>query len=158
MAYRNRHRLKEKKVEEYSQELEEKLGDTPFKEKKGVDVATTDLGNVLLVDTKVVASFFDDQVFPTIDGLLEMEANKRYVTVDMGAVKFVYNGADIMSPGIVEADETIEKGDMVWVRDVEHHKPLAVGKALIDGGEMVEGERGKAVKSLHHIGDKLYSV
>lgn len=158
MAYRNRHRLKEKKVEEYSEELEEKLGGTPFKEKKGVDIANTDLGEVLLVGDTVVASFFDHEIFPTIDGLLDIEAGKRYVTVDMGAVKFVYNGADIMSPGIVEADASIKEGNMVWVRDVEHHKPLAVGKALMDGPAMVQGESGKAVKSLHHVGDKLYSV
>ena len=71
----------------------------------------------------------------------------------MGAVEFVYNGADIMAPGIVEADKNISEGDLVWVREVEHEKPLAVGKALTQGKEMIESEEGKVVKNLHHVGD-----
>ncbi len=156
MELKNQHRLKDKDVSDHSKEMRSKLGDSPFDAEDPVDVADTEEGEVLLLDQKPIATFFDGEVFPTIKGLLTIEPTKRYVTVDMGAVEFVYNGADIMAPGIVEADEDIEENDLVWIRDVEHEKPLAVGRAMATGKHMVEAEEGKVVKSLHHVGDGKY--
>ncbi|MBS3790787.1 MAG: DUF1947 domain-containing protein [Candidatus Thermoplasmatota archaeon] len=154
MELKNQHRLKDKKVKIYSEELKDKLGDSPFGPEEAVDIADTDdEDEVLIIDDELVATFFDGELFPTIEGLLTMNATRRFVTVDMGAVKFVYNGADIMAPGIVDADENIREGDIVWVREIEHEKPLAVGRALTDGKEMIESEEGKVVKNLHHVGD-----
>ena len=76
----------------------------------------------------------------------------------MGAVKFVTNGADIMAPGIVDADDTIAVDDSVWICDETHKKPLAVGIALKSGIEMVQQEKGKAVKMIHHVGDELWNL
>jgi len=156
MQYKNRHRLKDKEVEKYAEQLETKLGDSPFHLGDGVDIADTKSGEVLIVDNQPVATFFDDEMFPTIKGLLRIEPSKSYVTVDMGAVKFVYNGADIMAPGIVDADEDIVEGQLVYIRDVEHKKPLAVGRAMTDAKEMLESDQGKVIKSLHHVGDGDY--
>jgi len=156
MELRNLHRLKDKEVEKYHEELRSKLGDAPFGKEEKIDVADCKDRKVLLLDKEPLATFFDEKVFPTIDGFLSMEATKRYVTVDMGAVKFVYNGADIMAPGIVDADENIEEGDLVWVREVEHEKPLAVGIAMTDGEVMIQSDKGKVVKSLHHVGDEIF--
>ncbi|MBS3782147.1 MAG: DUF1947 domain-containing protein [Candidatus Thermoplasmatota archaeon] len=154
MELKNQHRLKDKKVKIYSEELKDKLGDSPFGPEEAVDIADTDdEDEVLIIDDELVATFFDGELFPTIEGLLTVNATRRFVTVDMGAVKFVYNGADIMAPGIVDADENIREGDIVWVREIEHEKPLAVGRALTDGKEMIESEEGKVVKNLHHVGD-----
>ena len=80
------------------------------------------------------------------------------VTVDMGAVKFLANGADVMAPGIVAADENIEAGDIVFVVDVMHKKPLSVGEALMDGKAMVEEKKGKAIKTLHFVGDEIWKM
>ncbi len=156
MELKNQHRLKDKEVEKYSEEMKEKLGDSPFDTEEPVDTADTSEGEVLLIKGELIATFFDGEVFPTIKGLLNIDAKKRFVTVDMGAVEFVYNGADIMAPGIVDADEEIEEGELVWVRDVEHNKPLAVGRAMTDGKTMIESNEGKVVKSLHHIGDEKF--
>ena len=157
MEYKNRHRLKDKKIEKYVEQMQDKLGDSPFHLGDQVDVADTENGKVVIANDKVQATFFDDEVFPTIKGFLDMGATKRYVTVDMGAVKFVYNGADVMAPGIVDADESIEEGQLVWVRDVEHKKPLAVGRAMTDGRTMIGSDSGKVIKSLHHVGDGKYT-
>jgi len=153
MELKNQHRLKDKEVKKYSEELKEKLGDSLFNLEEPVDIADTDEGEVVIVNNELVATFFDGEIFPTIKGLLTMNSTKKFVTVDMGAVEFVYNGADIMAPGIVNADENIMKGEMVWIREVEHKKPLAVGRALTNGKEMIESEEGKVVKNLHHVGD-----
>ena len=77
------------------------------------------------------------------------------VTVDAGAISFVSDGADVMRPGIVEADADIAEGDLLTVAEETHGKTLAVGRALVDGSEMV-GESGKVVESVHHVGDDLF--
>ena len=87
-------------------------------------------------------------------GAIELMPAKRLVVVDAGAVRFVVNGADIMKPGIVSADPEIAAGDLVVIVEERHKKPLAIGRALIPGPEM-KGE-GKAVKSLHHVGDQIW--
>lgn len=76
------------------------------------------------------------------------------MVVDAGAVPFIANGADVMGPGIVYADPDIMAGDLVVILEERHKKPLAVGRALRSGQEM-KGE-GKAVKSIHHVGDRLW--
>ncbi len=157
MRYRNRHRLKDKKVQKYLDEIRTKLGDIPFDVGEDIDIATTSAGKVLLSGDTPVVAFFEEGMFPTIHGLLSMKATKAYVTVDMGAVKFIYNGADVMAPGIVDADDEIVEGQFVWIKDESHGKPLAVGKALTGGKRMVESNQGKVVKTLHHIGDEMFS-
>lgn len=87
-------------------------------------------------------------------GAIELMPGKRRVIVDAGAVRFVVNGADIMKPGIVSADPEIAAGDLVVIAEERHKKPLAIGRALVAGTEM-KGE-GKAVKSLHHVGDLIW--
>ncbi len=93
---------------------------------------------------------------PTIYSLLKFKPLGYYVTVDMGAVPHVVNGADVMVPGIVEVWEGIRKGDVVWVRDEKYHKPLCVGISLMDAEEILKSERGKAVKNVHYVGDKIW--
>ena len=56
------------------------------------------------------------------------------------------------------ADPALEEGDLVWIRDQEHGKPLALGLALVSGDEMVEMTSGKAIKTLHWVGDDLWEL
>jgi PUA-domain protein len=113
---------------------------------------------LILVDGKPLLFEIEGQLFPTVRGALEMELNKRIVTVDKGAVRFVSNGADIMSPGIVEADSEIKEGDLVIIIEEAHRKALAIGKALMSGPQMVKADSGKAIKSITHVGDKLWNT
>ncbi len=62
-----------------------------------------------------------------------------------------------MSPGIVAADEDIEKGDIVLIVDETHKKPLAIGISLITGPEMVENDSGKAIETKHYVGDNIWN-
>jgi PUA domain protein len=99
-----------------------------------------------------------ERIAPTCRLLLAKRPTKAFVTVDMGAIRFVNNGADVMAPGIVEADAAIQPGDLVWIRDERNKVPLAVGEALVPGAQMPRGPKGKAVKSLHHVGDPLWEL
>ncbi|MDV0447253.1 hypothetical protein MsAg5_11320 [Methanosarcinaceae archaeon Ag5] len=122
------------------------------------EVVTTDEFKVIFVDGKQMFFEFDGDIFPTVRGALSLMPDKRLVVVDMGAVKFVVNGADVMSPGIVLADTGIQKDDLVIVVDMTHKKPLAIGRALISGEEMTNSKSGKAVKSLSYVGDTLWNL
>jgi predicted RNA-binding protein (TIGR00451 family) len=71
-------------------------------------------------------------------------------------VPFVTKGADVMGPGIVDADPEIKVGDLVWVREMKFSKALAIGEALANGDEMLAKKPGKLVKSIAYVGDKLW--
>ena len=158
LRLRKRHRLRQKEIASISSQLNSTLGTTTFTEADVVDMAEGPDYEVVFVNGKVLAFMPDGKPYLTVRGLLKYKATRRYVTVDMGAVKFVYNGADVMGPGVVDCDRTIAEGDVVWIRDVNNLRPLAVGKALVTGEALSRKEKGKTVQSIHHVGDKLWEV
>lgn len=127
-------------------------------ENKVLEKITLDEYTLILVDGRPLLFEIEGQLFPTVRGALEMELKNRIVIVDKGAIRFVSNGADIMAPGIVDADSEIEEGDFVIIVEETHRKPLAIGKALMKGPQMVEADSGKAIKSITHVGDKLWNM
>ena len=82
----------------------------------------------------------------------------KWAAVDHGAIPFLLNGADCMGAGIHLTDISIKSGDLIWIKDEEHGKPLAIGIAIVDGEEMVEMKKGKAVETIHWIGDELWEL
>jgi len=154
---RRRSRLRDREAAALREQVSARLGGAPvWDEKAAVEEAEFLERRVVVVNNQVWGLLEGEQAFLTVRGLLALRPTARYVTVDMGAVKFVANGADVMAPGIVEADPAVQEGDWVWVRDERNKQPLAVGKALVPGTAMVRG-KGKAVKSVHHLGDKLWT-
>ena len=113
--------------------------------------------DVVLADGEPLAFYpvDEDEPFLTVLGANTYEPTKGIVTVDAGAISFVSDGADVMRPGIVEADPDIEAGDLVVIAEETHGKVLAVGRARVPGSEML-GDSGKVVDSIHHVGDELY--
>jgi len=156
LRLRKRHRLRQKEIAAISSNIDSALGTTSFTERDVVDMAEGPEFNVVFVNGKTLAFTPDGTPFLTVRGLLKYNATKRFVTVDMGAVKFVYNGADVMGPGVVACDATISEGDLVWVRDVNNLRPLAVGKAVASGEMICRKEKGRVVQSIHHVGDRLW--
>ncbi len=140
-------------------ELNEKIACYNFQASKKDNVEIVDYDNFIMVfiNSKPLFFYHNERIIPTLKFLLENMAMKK-VIVDMGAVKFVVSGADIMRPGIVEIDKDIEEGEPIAVVDVNNKKPLSVGIALYSSQDMQELESGKAVKNIHYIGDKIFSV
>jgi PUA-domain protein len=127
-------------------------------ENKTLEKITLEEYSLILVDGKPLLFEVEGHLFPTVRGALEMGLQKRVVAVDKGAIRFVSNGADIMAPGVVEADSEIKAGDLVIIVEETHRKPLAIGKALMEGPQMVEANSGKAIKSITYVGDKLWNM
>jgi len=79
------------------------------------------------------------------------------VMVDIGAVKFMCNGANVMRPGIRSFGE-FEKGQIVCIIEESQKKSLAVGRALVSSKEVAEMSKGIVVENLHYISDKYWEA
>ena len=158
MRLRKRHRMRQKDIASVASAIEAATGAKVFSASDTVDMAEGPGYDAVIVDGKVLAIVMEGVPFLTVRGLLRYAATKRYVTVDMGAVRFVANGADVMGPGVVDADPAIAEGDMVWVRDERNRRALAIGRALVTGEAMRSRPKGKVVSSVHYVGDKLWLV
>jgi PUA domain protein len=155
MKIKSRHHLKGSEARKMLATIEPLVSDPSALRRASLEFAETDEDvDLIFVNSKPLLMFVEGQPFFTVMGAIELSPVKRVVTVDSGAVKFIANGADVMSPGIVFADPEISPGNLVVIVEEKHKKPLAVGKALKAGAEM-KGE-GKAIKSLHHVGDQIW--
>ncbi|RRJ30749.1 RNA-binding protein [Halocatena pleomorpha] len=160
MEVKSRHHLRSDAIDRIEQSLADALGVTidgeAFEHVEFTDSET----ELVLVDNDPLITYFDadgSEPFLTVRGANAYPPQRRAVTVDAGAVSFVSDGADVMRPGIADADAEIDAGDLVVITEQSHGKALAIGRARVDGTELL-GDSGKVVDSLHHVGDELYNV
>ena len=96
--------------------------------------------------------------YPTLKGISAWNVERSWVAVDEGAIPFLRNGADCMGAGIHIADPSQAEGDFVWIRDQETGEPIATGTAIVDGEEMMSMNKGKAISTIHWVGDDLWDL
>ncbi|QCC50225.1 RNA-binding protein [Halapricum salinum] len=155
MNVKSRHHLRADAIDEITDSVAETLGveiDADTFEKVEFEDSNWE---VVLVDGEPAVLYVEDEPFLTVKGANEYPPERNVVTVDAGAISFVSDGADVMRPGIVEADDSIEAGDLVTIAEENHGKVLAIGRARVEGSAML-GDEGKVVDSIHHVGDELY--
>nr|WP_209679845.1 RNA-binding protein [Methanohalophilus levihalophilus] len=157
MKIKGRVQLRKSDRKKLLDDLEKRFKGLESLEDSRLETIKADGTPVLLVDGQPLFFQESNVWFPTVKGVLEYGLDRYSVVVDKGAVRFVVNGADIMCPGIVSADPGVSEGDLVIIKEEGHNKPLAIGKALMDGPEMV-ADSGKAIKSLHYVGDSLWNL
>jgi len=112
--------------------------------------------NIILINNEPMFFYHENKLIPTLKHLLKNNILKK-ITVDMGAVRFVVAGADVMRPGIINLEEGIQKDEFVSIVDVTHGKPLAIGQVLFSGEEIKLMTSGKVIKNIHWVGDKVWS-
>jgi PUA-domain protein len=155
MEVKSRHHLRSDEIRELEATLEAALGvNLDGEAYERVDLVGTEF-DLVLVDGDPQVFVVDGEPFLTVRGANAYPPERRVVTVDAGAVQFVSDGADVMRPGIVDADEVIDPGDLTVIVEETHGKALAVGRSLEPGADL-PGESGKVVESVHHVGDDLY--
>ena len=155
MNVKSRHHLRADAIADIEDAVSEQLGveiDADSYEKVEFEDSDWD---VVLVDGEPLVLYVEGEPFLTVEGANAYPPERNVVTVDAGAISFVSDGADVMRPGIVEADDSIAAGDLVAINEEGHGKFLAVGRAKTDGDDMV-GDSGKVVESIHHVGDDLF--
>jgi PUA domain protein len=119
-----------------------------------------------------VHQILDDAQIITGDGLKILKVNEDYlpflseiemlekfpsVTVDMGAVKFMCKGANLMRPGIKKFTE-FKKDQIVCIVEESQHKFLAVGKSLVNSSELETMEKGEVINNMHYISDRFWET
>ncbi len=149
-----RRMLRKKDAKKVLNEIRERSGVELF---GNVEIVEFNKTNAILIDGEFLGIEHEGKYYLSVLGVMKFKPEKGRVVVDSGATRFIINGADVMKPGIVEADESIEEGNFCYVVVEEKLTPLAVGIALCKGSEMI-GERGRAVKNIHHINDKLWKA
>ena len=153
---KNRHRLKTKEINDVINELRTNYHRDFFDKQASVETGELEEYHVIIINDGIDFFRANDNILITVRAISKYMLKERQIVVDMGAIKFITNGADIMAAGIVDADPEIKENDPVWVCDETHHKPLAVGIALLPGEDMKIRETGKAVKNIHYVGDRLW--
>ena len=118
---------------------------------KNVRTHQIDEKRIIITGKDITAVKIDDYILPFLDEVSILE-KFPYVIVDMGAIKFVCKGANVMRPGITKFSD-FEKGDIVCVIEESQHKFLAVGKAEIPSSQLNETNKGEVIKNMHYISD-----
>ena len=154
-----RYSLKSKQAKQILNEVSERLKfnvEALFGSKANVEVAESAVGNVYLVNDKPLLFTADKNVLPTLL-FQDFVSRAPKIVVDMGAIPYVCNGADVMAPGIVRVEGEFAKGDLVLVVDEKHGKPLAIGESLNDSASVRNTKQGAVVKNVHFVSDKIWN-
>jgi PUA-domain protein len=155
-----RHSLKSKDAKLILNEVSERLKvnvEALFGSKANVEVVEVDFGQIYLVGGKPLFFKVGARVLPTLL-FQDFALRAPKVVVDMGAVPYVCNGADIMAPGIVRVEGEFGKGNLVLVVDEKHGKPLALGESLYDSESVRNTRQGVVVKNVHFVSDKIWNL
>lgn len=160
LTIKKRHAIKKDQLAMLMSKLTEAIGeDASLYKAPMIEIAeTVSQFNIYIVDKKPLLIEIDDWAFPTLRGAIARPFHGRRILVDMGAIPYVINGADIMRPGIVAISDDVKAGKPALVVDASHDKPLAVVLPLYDAEELRALEKGKAAKNLHYVGDELWNM
>lgn len=145
--------LSKKEIKKLNQTIKEKYGLAEFLSKKDKIEIIDDL--IVKVNNETSFFYLENELIPTLKLVLKNNFLKKII-IDMGAVKFVTSGADVMRPGIVEIEKGIEKDQIIVINDEKNQKPLAIGKTLFNSEEMWQMKEGKVIKNMHWVGDKIW--
>ena len=121
---------------------------------KNLKVYFIDEHTQLMTGNEITVLKIDSNYLPFLNQPKVLEKFPN-VMVDMGAVKFMCKGANVMRPGIKKYTE-FSKGDVVCIVEESQHKFLAVGKAVTDSSELDDMKKGEVIKNLHYISDKCW--
>ncbi|NHJ47194.1 MAG: DUF1947 domain-containing protein [Asgard group archaeon] len=159
MDITKRHALRKSDLRKVKESLHAIIGDQVEKLfGKSIEYIETDKLELYAEDKIVLAFKEGDVVLPSLRALNNELVLLPTVTVDMGAVPYVTNGADIMAPGITKITPGLEEGSFVTIIDERHGKSLAVGKLLKASDEIIASKKGKVIKNLHYVNDDIWSL
>jgi PUA-domain protein len=147
------------KAKDFNKELEQAAYTISFSKKDAVERIDDKENDLVIISINKTPAFFyyENRLLPTIKFLhSQKEKLLKSITVDMGAIKFLVSGADIMRPGIVEIDQDIIQNDVIAVIDQKNKMIISIGISMFDASEMNIQEKGKSVKNMHYVGDNIW--
>jgi PUA-domain protein len=167
MFMRIKHRtiLRTKELRELLKEVEQKPN-LIHRALREVSLGKVPVERILLDDKSELFLIHDElwlvklqvAMFPGLPALLADNVQLPQVVVDMGAVSHIANGADVMAPGIFSLDEKLMIDDLAVIIDQKNLVPLAVGRMLLPPTVILETNKGRAIETLHYVGDQLWKL
>lgn len=151
------HSLSKREIQDIKNHINKTWPTNSFTEVKNLQAYIIDSNKRLLVGNKIIAiQLASDLIIPHLaqHEILDYFAS---VEVDMNAVKFVCNGANIMRPGITNF-ATFKESQIVLVKDQTHKKELAVCISLVNDENARKMEKGVILNNVHHIGDIYWEM
>lgn len=143
-------------ITEFSQKLKIDIKQLLDIKRLRVEVSETPTAKIFFIDAKPLIANLKDVMLPTLQFDKALQLLPKII-VNMGAVSYVCNGADIMAPGMVKIEGKFNPNDYVLVIDERHRKPLAIAVALTDSQMALSLRRGKVAKNMHYVGDSLWN-
>lgn len=161
MNIKQRHFINKTQIKELKEEIlpqyDENFLTQIFPKKCRIELILTEDGDTLYAVNNILKLWKSkDGYIPVLTLLLNKQVELKTVVVDMGAIRFVTNGADVMRPGITKIEPNIKKNDIIQIVDETHSRALALGKALFDANAMESKTSGKVIKNLHTIKDNVW--
>jgi len=148
--------LSKSDIKSLNKELERLYNIAPLGKKDSILLVESNR-KYLKVNNKLSYFYYNNLLIPTLH-LLSENCFLKKIIIDMGSIKFLCSGADLMRPGIVDISEDIKAGDIIVAVDVNNHQPIMVGEALLDSNNMKTQEKGKSVKNIHFVGDEIWNA
>jgi PUA domain protein len=155
-----RRHLREKEatqiLQQFSQKMKtnnEKLFDT---KNPTVEAAETPTATIYFINGKPLLAKLNEAIIPTLIFEKALLILPR-ITVNMGAVPHICNGADLMAPGVTKIQDTFNVNDYAVIIDERHQKSLAIVTALTDSRTAGDMKHGKIAENLHYVGDALWN-
>ncbi len=111
---------------------------------------------IIITGNGITAIKIDDKILPHLS---ETELLKKFpfVVVDVGAIKFVCKGANVMRPGITKLSN-FENNEIVCVIEESNNKFLSIGITKMSSDEANSTKTGIVIENLHYISDKYWET
>jgi predicted RNA-binding protein (TIGR00451 family) len=125
--------------------------------KQAIEEIDVENGKLYILDNKPFAVSTASGLFPSLmnDDVLRTLPS---ITVDMGAIPHICNGADIMRPGIKVINGEFDKGAVLLVKDIKFGKSIGICIAEFSSGSMQTMGKGKAAQNVHYVGDSFWQA
>ena len=151
--------LKSSEAKQVLQEFEQKFPGFAAgpHSKQVIEEMDVENGKLYILDNKPFAISTASGLFPSLlnDDLLRTLPS---ITVDMGAIPHICNGADIMRPGIGVINGEFEKGAVLLVKDIKFGKSIGICIAETSSESMQTMGKGKAAQNVHYVGDGFWKA
>lgn len=155
---KKRHSMKKKDIKELKAYIRNEINENLVTEGEYEMCKLSNGWEIILVDKVPSFLVIEEVTIPSLKLLVKNKVKdfKKYVVVDMGAVPYIANGADVMAPGIVEIG-AFGEGEFVFVGDEKNGKILSIGRSLVSSEDLTEKNEGKAIETLHYVGDVFWT-
>jgi len=154
-----RYSLKSKQTKQLFAEISERLQinmEAIFGPKPNVEIAKLSFGNIYLINNKPLFFNIEKKVVPTLF-FQDFITKSPKIVVNMGAIPYICNGANVMAPGIVRVEGEFGEGELVLVVEEKYETPIAIGESLCDSASIRNTKQGALIKNVHFVTDKIWN-